>query len=831
MGGSSDITLSSSWVYADQRFPVSRRNDSDDDLRLKRGQLGHRSLSKLGISDKDHRDAYGDAEEHFVETDDITLIDYPDILSREMIMTKISHKTRKRVKIKTNTSKFRFYYREISKIKVHEFSIDDIRHITDRELARHYREELGLSQECERRWVSLTYFDYNKQKLKSLHLVADTSHDLKKLLSAILIFKALKERILKSYLIDLKDLNEVKRSIMSEKYIPSDKTKKEFLFFEDILKYCKRLDINLSSKRLLAFFETSKAKGQTGLDFKGFKRFVELLRHRQDLATLWNYVTSGLGVMNFEQFQDFVVNAQHENLLPEALDRIFRRFCSNNASWTLNDFNIFLNSKLLSINLECFEDKGYYSHPLNDYFILSSHNTYLIGRQIAGELSVAGYVRTLQRGCRCVEIDIWNNNTDETAEPIVNHGRTFSSHIKLSDVLLTIKRYAFQSSSLPIILSLEIHCSAAAQNLAVIILKRIFGSALVLSPISSSNVLPSPEDLRNKVVIKVKKTKFQQNAVDDNVRFTTTSTTGNSFSESAESVVVRAVSSKSVAKLRRKEGNLIAEDLSNLGVYCQGLTFRNFSLPESKTFNHCFSMSEKAINSMLKDTGKAESVDKHNRRFLMRVYPSKFRLSSSNFNPINYWAHGVQMVATNWQTYDLGQQLNEAFFDTVAGNGFVLKPLNLRRPTLKSTMRKHAKKNPRKMAFNFTIISAQYLIRPLNIEVLNPYITVEIFGSSSVNCDEQSLLYSTKTVSGNGFNPVWNESFSGSFFYIFELVFVKFTVQASASTSEQGNTKEIGVAVFNIFDMKNGYRYLKLKDLCGEHLLQSTLFVKVDLCK
>lgn len=92
---------------------------------------------------------------------------------------------------------------------------------------------------------------------------------------------------------------------------------------------------------------------------------------------------------------------------------------------------------------------------------------------------------------------------DGDDEPEVFHKKTLTSKCPVREICHAINKYAFVTSPYPVIISAEVHCSSEQQERLGAILRGVFGEKLVTAPLPGCVGLPSPEDLKYRILFKV----------------------------------------------------------------------------------------------------------------------------------------------------------------------------------------------------------------------------------------------------------------------------------------------------------------------------------------
>ncbi|TPX35466.1 phosphoinositide phospholipase C [Synchytrium microbalum] len=596
------------------------------------------------------------------------------------------------------------------------------------------------------------------------------------------------------------------------------------LDLDEVTNLMKKLNIQLSKTEVKSTFKLAGINKMGYLTFDHFEKLYRVLRFRPEIAELFStFAISDARGMTSSEFKHFVYNVQQCNWNEERYNEIFRKFTPQHTeTMDIDHFSAFLVSSNNSIfrkqHTEVYQDMN---QSLCNYFINSSHNTqvYLLGDQLAGESSVEAYIRALQNGCRCVELDCWDG---PNGQPIIYHGRTLTSRLLFKDVVEAIAKYAFVASSYPLIMSFEMHCSVDQQDHMARILRETFGEALILKPLSEAeSELPSPVALMGKVLIKGKSLAFENplfpldddrdEETEDEDSFEASGTSSppdispessparlrmpnrrkqtynsaasvleipSTITESIKrrssqedlAIVTGGVANKRKLSPKTPRKRPLAKSLADMIIYCKARRFVGLQAAmEAFRYDNMCSLSEGKAMPLVK-TQRAEFVD-YNRKHLSRVYPAPIRITSSNPDPMPLWYSGCQMVALNYQTFDKGLQLNRAMFAVNGRCGYVLKP---------TWMHASAKTKPDRTPIQLIvqIISGQQLPRAKDAitttrEVVDPLVEVEVCGS-----DSDSVKYKTRAISSNGLNPIWKETFKFNL-HDPDLAFLRFHVYNS----------------------------------------------------
>uniref|UniRef100_A0A2K5F6D7 Phosphoinositide phospholipase C n=1 Tax=Aotus nancymaae TaxID=37293 RepID=A0A2K5F6D7_AOTNA len=702
----------------------------------------------------------------------------------------------------------------------------------------------------------------------------------------------------------------------------ADKNGDGLLNIEEIHQLMHKLNVNLPRRKVRQMFqEADTDENQGTLTFEEFCVFYKMMSLRRDLYLLLLSYSDKKDHLTVEELAQFLkVEQKMNNVTTDYCLDIIKKFEVSEENKLKNvlgieGFTNFMRSPACDIfnplHHEVYQDMD---QPLCNYYIASSHNTYLTGDQLLSQSKVDMYARVLQEGCRCVEVDCWDG---PDGEPVVHHGYTLTSKILFRDVVETINKHAFVKNEFPVILSIENHCSIQQQRKIAQYLKGIFRDKLDLSSVDTGECkqLPSPQSLKGKILVKGKKLPYHlgddaeegevsdedsADEIEDECKFKlhynngTTEHQVESFirkklesllkesqirdKEDPDSFTVRALlkatheglnahlkqspdvkesgkkshgrslmtnfgkhkkTTKSRSKSystddeedtqqnpgkeggqlyrlgRRRKTMKLCRELSDLVVYTNSVAAQD--IVDDGTTGNVLSFSETRAHQVVQQ--KSEQFMIYNQKQLTRIYPSAYRIDSSNFNPLPYWNSGCQLVALNYQSEGRMMQLNRAKFKTNGNCGYVLKPQQMCKGTFNPFSGDPLPANPKKQLI-LKVISGQQLPKPPDSmfgdrgEIIDPFVEVEIIGLPVDCCKDQ-----TRVVDDNGFNPVWEETLTFTV-HMPEIALVRFLVWDHDPIGRDF----VGQRTVTFSSLVPGYRHVYL-----EGLTEASIFVHITI--
>ena len=605
---------------------------------------------------------------------------------------------------------------------------------------------------------------------------------------------------------------------------------------------------------------------------KGLKKFFhemqeEPISELESYQLVINYI-SGIDrqikrkinkkIQNYFIANDYQINKED---IQKILEKVEKKYKINKIklSLDLKEFNEMLNSPPLTVyQIDKFRQEVDLDRPLTDYFINSTHNTYITGHQLTGSSSSKMYSLSLLDGYRLVELDCYNGEGDEI---IITHGYTLVSKLLLDDILYELKSSAFINSSMPVILSVENHLDEYHQNIMAKKFKEILVNLYIFPSDKKPDHLPTLRELQNKFIIKCggKRLWFNDNIKRANIKpknvlrgkqdsqlkkliifdrfkdvidsdeeelknkkkeenneekkdvdveklYQNNTDTNKTKDIKSNFKQIRELFSKTKMIFKKKEDPEEDESITipNLEKLrgLPGAKFNSKQISENRYKPwECLTLKCKKFIKYHSDPIKQNEIIKLSQHCILKAYPDSF--NSNNYDIIKCWRCGCQAAALNIQALEDDFTLfNMVFFYQNRKCGYVLKPSKLLDPNIIIDYQKSNYNLEMKIISCYNLLKLIEYSEEELYEKAKLYMEIYILGSEEDDRIEHrkyelscSLMF--PVILGNRYSfeiPIYEDELGG--------IMIKFFYDG----------KLIGRGCIPFCFMKNGYRKIPIFD-------------------
>ena len=264
-----------------------------------------------------------------------------------------------------------------------------------------------------------------------------------------------------------------------------------------------------------------------------------------------------------------------------------------------------------------------------------------------GEAGVKALEVALRKGVKFIDLEITSGAQVTPPERPV----PLSGGIKLEEVLQKIKKLAFIRSEYPLTISLDLtRCDIENQAIAAELFRDVFGASLLTEKLGDSERLPSPEQLKGKIILSAQDEELQ---------------------EEVESLTEHVIGE---VWFKYDEEDATEENTSKKGWKKRDMILRGDTLSfQAQTSEILKEMSKKPyfvgvmskanIEAFLKEVAEKETI---NKKFLMYCYQDVFRVVVKNKKEKPDILHFEVNYNENSKKYNMDTDLDrERTFETV----------------------------------------------------------------------------------------------------------------------------------------------------------------------